>query len=108
MLMDDDKALRVLNAAVEAIWGEALFMLTLTPLQSERYHKLRLALHLRKYDQMPAGEIKDFLPKFINTLGEALRARQSVETWAQFMERPEVLDKLAGLQKAIVDKLEED
>ena len=100
-----DKAYQVALKVVDAIWQEALFMLTLTPIQSARYHKLRLSVHLKKYDELPESELKDFLSHWVLVLKEALSDRSKIEAWKKMIEDPEVLESFAQIQKEIERRL---
>ena len=104
----DERGLRVLKLVVDAIWEEALWMVTLRPLEAEDYHRLRLALHLKKYDEMPEGKLKSFLPRYLPILREALAERMRLDEWMRFLGQPEVVQRLATVQEEIMERLGEE
>ena len=106
--MIEQKAFQVAAEVVANVWEEAVFMASLTPLEGARYHKLRLALYLKRYDEFPDGELKDFLSGWVPMLKEALADRKRIEEWTRMIGNPDFIREVVDLQKVIIGRLDNE
>ena len=104
----DQKAFQLAAQVVANVWEEAVFLSSLTPLENARYHKLRLALYLKHYEEFPNGELKDFLSSWVPMLKEALTDRKRLEEWTRIIGSPDFIREATDLQKVIMGHLENE
>ena len=83
-------------------------MSSLAPLEGARFHKLRLALYLKCYEEFPDGELKDFLSHWLPMLKEALADRKRIEDWMKMIGNPDFIREVTDLQKVIMERLENE
>ena len=99
--MIDEKALRLIAEVVEILWQENIYLLELKPLERARYDKLRTALFLKKYEEIPPGELKDFLPTWMPVLNDGLRMESEIKRMSSMWENPEVQELMIKFQEDV-------
>ena len=104
--MIDEKALRLIAEVVEILWQENIYLLELKPLERARYDKLRTALFLKKYEEVPPGELKDFLPIWMPVLKDGLRMESELQRLKAIWEDPDAQELMARVQEDIWRRLD--
>ena len=102
----DEKALRLIAEVVEILWRENLYLLELNPLERTRYDKLRTTLFLKKYEELPPGELKDCLPAWMPVLKDGLRAELELRKLSSLWENPEVQEMMVRFQEELWRRLD--